>query len=126
MFGAIANVAKSLVAPAAAYVTAKGTKLLGKKTMAAAGAVSTGLVGATMAASRNPTVKLAGAATAGVAAANLLGGQAPRRRRRRRRFPTALQMARYEQAQDLLKGHPGAPAMRKMLAWKFFSRYKWI
>lgn len=65
---------------------------------------------------------------AGAAAGYYVGSSsaARRGRRRKRRYPTALQWARFEQANDMLKNHPNGPAMRRQLSWKFFSMYKWI
>jgi hypothetical protein len=63
---------------------------------------------------------------AGYAAGTYVASGARRRRRRKRRYPTANQWARFEQANDMLKGHPNAPAMRRQLSWKFFSQFKWM
>lgn len=125
MFSAIAKFA----APVAKLAGAQLQRVVGKRTAKIAGA-TIGTVGATRMLARTVPSGVAQTAVGGVAGVALgqltAGRRGPPRRRRRRRFPTALQMARYEQAQDILKGHPGAPAMRKMLAWKFFSRYSWI
>lgn len=66
----------------------------------------------------------AGGAAVGYAVGS--SSSATRRRRRRRTFPTDQQWGRFERANDMLKGHPNGPALRRQLSWRFFSKYKWI
>lgn len=119
MFSALGNMARM----AGATIMARTEKLLGKKAAAAVtgGASVTSRIANTALGGVGGAARIGAGLAVGEALAGGVGGRQPRRRQRR--FPTGNQMAKYEQAMDLMKGNPSA---RKIISYKFVNRFRWF